>query len=297
MDELLPKAALIELEKAQRDLLLGNDAKVKENSGWLKKTLAWCDENGINLGRRAGGHFYIESSAISAIENRLQLLGEASLAQLVKQLSDDRVNASQASANEKLASQLPTQHLVLSACTDLSLRLSQQSLFGLTDTPVQINLELDVLTIDLSRFDYLIVIENRDCFNAWHRYQIPSLLLRSLVIYRGHEKQHSKGCMTLKSRWFDEKGSHGQVYFGDFDIDGLAIAIDSKVAYQHLLLPTLDKLTSALKSLHFADDNAYRQRDLINRCPVEWQPLLDLLLTQQAGLRQQWMFDDELGIY
>jgi hypothetical protein len=297
MDELLPKAALIELEKAQRDILLGNDAKVKANSGWLKKTLAWCGENGINLGRRAGGHFYIEVNGLTAIEKRLHQLGEGSLAELITQLDGDRINASSVSSNEKLAKELPMQHLVLSASIDLGFRLAQQVLFNLTDMPDQINLELDVRTLDLSLFDYLVVIENRDCFNAWHRYQIPSSLSCALVVYRGHEKSNCTGYTALKSRWFDEKGSHGQVYFGDFDIDGLAIAIDSKVAYQHLLLPTLDKLTSALKSLHFDDDNAYRQRDLVNRCPVQWQSLLDLLLTQQAGLRQQWMFDDELGLY
>ena len=141
------------------------------------------------------------------------------------------------------------------------------------------------------------MVENRDCFNQWYRYQVTSIISRSLVIYRGHDKHHSKGCMTLKSRWFDEKGEIGQVYFGDFDIDGLAIAIDSKIAYQHLLLPHLDYLPASLRSLHFADSNAHRQRELVNRCPQKWESLLNLLLTQQAGLRQQWMFGSELIIY
>lgn len=297
MDELLPKAALIELEKAQREILLGDDIRVKANSSWLKKTLAWTDENGIKLGRRAGGHFYIELDGLTAIEKKLHQLGEGSLGELIEQLDGDRINASSVSSNEKNAKALPMQHLVLSACTDLSLRLAQQSLFNLADTPQQINLELDIRTLDLSWLDYLVVVENRDCFNEWHRYQIPSSLSRALVIYRGHEKHHSKACYALKSRWLSEKGDSGQIYFGDFDLDGLAIAIDSKILYQHLLLPQIVALTAQLEPLHYDENNAFRLRELNQRCPPQWQSILALLLNERKGLRQQWMFESELVLY
>jgi len=297
MDELLPKAALVELEKIQHRLLLGDDVKVKASTSWLKKTLAWCDENDINLGRRAGGYFYIDHGGLTAIEQRLQQLGEGSFAQLIRQLGGDRVGASQVTANEKMAKELPTQHLVLTASTELSLRLAQQSLFGLAQASTQINIELDITTLDLSLFDHLIVIENRDCFNQWHRYQTPSLFTRPLVIYRGHEKHHSKGCMALKTRWQREKGNFGQVYFGDFDIDGLAIAIDSVVAYQHLLLPEFTELKGHLKPMHYDENNAFRLRELNQRCPPQWQSLLALLLNEKQGLRQQWMFETELILF
>ena len=297
MDDLLPKAALIELEKAQNKLRLGNTVKVKSRTNWLKKTLAWCSECEITLGHGDSEYFHISHEGINAIEQRYEQLGQGTLKQHVKALNGDRIQAVKVSDNEKLAKELPTEHLVLTACTDLNLRLAQQSLFGLTQTPLQINNELDVSSIDLSLFDYLIVVENRDCFNAWHEYQIQSSITRPLIVYRGHEKSHSKGCQELKFRWLNEKGKVGQVYFGDFDIAGLAIAVDIETAYQHLLLPPISRLSKQLKSSHFNERHAYKQRDLFHRCPVPWQPLLSLLLTNKAGLRQQWMFDHELELY
>jgi hypothetical protein len=189
------------------------------------------------------------------------------------------------------------QHLVLSASTDLSMRLTQQSLFKLADTPAQLNLELDIRTLDLLLFDYLVVVENRDCFNQWHRYQIPSSLSRVLVIYRGHDKYHSTGCKALKSRWFADKGNKGQVYFGDFDLDGLAIAIDSNIPYQYLLLPEMAALTMQLDPLHYDEKNAFRLRQLNQRCPPQWHSVMALLLNEKKGLRQQWMFERELVLY
>jgi len=94
-----------------------------------------------------------------------------------------------------------------------------------------------------------------------------------------------------------EKGNTGQVYFGDFDIDGLAIPVDSKIPYQHLLFPSLNYFNEHLRTFQFDDDNAYRLGELISRCPHQWQSLLDLLLTQQAGLRQQKMFEIELTLH
>lgn len=297
MDDLLPKAALIALDKAQKNLRLGKTVKVKASTSWLKKLLVWCSEHEITLGYGDSEYFYITNEGIISLEQRYHQLGQGTLRQHINETNDDRFRAAKVSGNEKLAKKLPTEHLILTACIDFNLRLSQQSLFGLTQTPLQINHELDVSNIDLSLFDYLIVVENRDCFNAWHEYQIHPSITRPLIVYRGHEKSHSKGCVGLKSRWFNEKGKTGQVYFGDFDIDGLAIAIDSKVGYQYLLLPNSIYLSTNLESFHSDESNVYRQRDLTNRCPQQWQSLLDLLLVKQAGLRQQWMFDSELILY
>ena len=298
MDDLLGSEAIQELVKVQQQLLLAPHVKVSASARWLKKTLAWCNEHEIHLGRAVTDKvYYIERSGIVAIERWYANNNQGSLTEILQKLDSDRSDMAKMSSDEKLASPLPTQHLVLTACTDLSARLSQQSLFGLTDTPSQVNVELDVKTIDLSTFDYLVVIENRDSFNESHRYQMPATLLNALIIYRGHEKMHSKGAMTLKSRWLKEKGEHGQVYFGDFDLDGLAIPIDSEVDYQHLLFPSLTALSAQLTPFHYDDKNDYRLRNLTHRCPLKWQPLLTLLLTEQKGLRQQWIFEDELTLF
>lgn len=297
MDELLSKAALTELEKAQRQLLLGSDVKVKSSSSWLRKSLAWCDECGIKLGRDAGNFFYIEQQGIDAIEQRLSLLKQGSLREHVDVLAGARDEVTSVTSDEKLATKLPTEHLMLSACVDLSLRLSHQSFFNFAEIPPQVNIELDIHTIDLSRYDYLIVVENRDSFNQWHQYKISLDITRPLVVYRGHDKYHSKACSALKSRWLQEKGAVGQVYFGDFDIAGLSIAINSTTAYQYLLLPPLDKLMPLLKSFHFNESYMHGQRAVTERCSVNWYPLLELLIERKKGLRQQWMIEFELALY
>lgn len=296
MEELLPKSVLIEIEKAQRQLLLGSDVKVPANAGWLKKALVWCDEYSINLGRQAGTYFYLERAGVDAIEQRLLRLGEASLKAQISGHDTDRMASASVSANEKLAKQFPTEHLVLSACTDLNCRLAHQLLFNLAEVPAQLNIELDITTLDLSLYDYLIVVENRDCFNQWHDYQVASNITRPLVIYRGHDKHHSKACYGLKSRWLKEKGVIGQIFFGDFDIAGLGIAIDSDVIYQHILVPSIVELETLLKKLHFDESHSFHLRALKERCPDKWQPLLALLLENRAGLRQQWMIGKVLAL-
>ncbi|WP_435276063.1 hypothetical protein ACMAZF_03315 [Psychrobium sp. nBUS_13] len=297
MDELLHKAALIELEKAQRKLLAGGDVKVKSSVSWLKKSLAWCDEYGIRLGREAGVFFYIEQQGIDAVEQRLSLLKQGTLKAHADVLPGTRDATISVTSNEKLAAKLPTEHLVLSACLDLPLRLSHQSCFNFTETPPQINIELDIHTIDLSRYDYLIVVENRDSFNQWHRYKVSLDITRPLVVYRGHDKYHSKACAGLKSRWLQEKGAAGQVYFGDFDVHGIGIAVDAKVAYQHLLLPEIQWLKQHLIQLHYRQSQTYDERFFSQRCPIAWQSILSLIFDSQAALRQQWMFNTPLELH
>lgn len=297
MDELLSKAALTELEKAQRQLLLGSEVKVKSSSSWLRKSLAWCDECGIKLGRDAGNFFYIEQQGIDAIEQRLSLLKQGSLREHVDVLAGARDEVTSVTSDEKLATKLPTEHLMLSACVDLSLRLSHQLFFNFAETPPQVNIELDIHTIDLSRYDYLIVVENRDSFNQWHQYKISLDITRPLVVYRGHDKYHSKACSALKSRWLQEKGAVGQVYFGDFDVHGVGIAVDAQVAYQHLLLPEIKWLKQHLIHLHYRQSQTYDERFISQRCPIAWQSILNLIFDSQAALRQQWMFNTRLELH
>ncbi len=297
MDELLPKAALIELEKAQRKLLAGGDVKVKSSVGWLKKSLAWCDEHGIRLGRDAGAFFYIEHDGIGKVDAKLQAIGYSPLLHFQDGVTGDRCGATKVSPNEKDAKQLPTEHLVLTACSDLPLCLSYQSLLQLPETPTQIQMELDIRTLDLMSYDYLVVVENRDCFTAWHQYKIPCELTGALVVYRGHESHHTKACQTLKGRWLDEKGECGQVFFGDFDPHGMGLAIEATTPYQHLLLPDVNWLQVHHVSSHFDESKAYSKRNLHRRCPEQWHSLLHLMYPQQIALRQQWMFDTQLKLY
>lgn len=298
MDENLSKQALTELTKAFKALQLETSYKVKRNAAWLRKTLAWCDEHAIKLGREGDSkHYYIERDGIRKLDAKLQSLGYSPLIELQQGVSGDRLDAAKVSPNEKDAKALPTEHLVLAACSDLSMHLSYQSSFQLVETPAQIQLELDIRTLDPAPYDYLVVVENRDCFSAWHQYQIPSELTNALVIYRGHESHHSKACQALKAHWAAQKGASGQVYFGDFDPHGLAIAIEASTPYQHLLLPQLSWLQDNHQPLHFEEDKAYSKRDMVHRCPESWRVLLDTMYQESVALRQQWMFDTQLRLY
>ena len=298
MDENLSKQALTELAKAFKALQLETSYKVKRNITWLNKTLTWCDEHAIILGREGDSkHYYIERDGIQKLDAKLQSIGYSALLDYQQGVGGDRLDGAKVSPNEKDAKELPTEHLVLVACSDLSLCLTYQSLFQLTETPAQIQVELDIRTIDLTSYDHLVVVENRDCFSAWHQYQIPRELTNALVVYRGHESHHSKACQVLKARWLKQKDASGQVYFGDFDPHGLAIAIDATTPYQHLLLPELSWLKENHQPVHFDADNAYSKREVVHRCPSQWRMLLDTMYQQSVALRQQWMVATQLRLY
>lgn len=298
MDEKLLSGTLKELAKAYVALRLTEEVKVNGNATWLKNALFWCEEHAIRLGRSGGTkHFYIERGGIDKVDSKLRSMGYSPLSQLIEGLKGDRIHSARYSPNEKDANTSPMEYLVLSACTELSMRLSYQSLLQLDDLPAQIQLELDIRELDLSQFDYLVVIENRDCFSAWHQYLLPEELTRLLVIYRGHEKEHSKACQWLKARWNKEKGPNNQIFFGDFDPHGLAIAIDSSTPYQYLLLPSVDWLQANYVTAHFDDNNAYLTRHLLGRCPERWQSLITMMYDKQIAVRQQWMFGMPLQLY
>ena len=297
MDDLLGTAELRGLTKAKKELRFNQMVKRKSNLQWLKNVLAWCDENEVKLGKYDEQYTYITRDGITAVDTRFLQQYHSSISEVLENSAGNRRGLTSAYPDEKKARQFPTEHLVLSANLDLSMRISYQSLYKLSDTPPQVNIELDINLIDLSLFDYLIVVENRDCFNDWYDYHTTLPDNRILVIYRGNNNPHSAACIKLKKRWFDEKGTIGQVYFGDFDIDGLGIAIDSKTAYQHFLFPEIVTLNTLLITEHYDEDNVYRLRGLSKRCPEKWNVLLSLLLKTEKGLRQQWMFDEELVFY
>ena len=298
MDETLSKQALNELAKAFKALQLETSYKAKRNAAWLKKTLMWCDEHAINLGREGDSkHYYIARDGIQKLDAKLQSMGYSALLDYQQGVAGDRLDGANVSPNEKDAKELPTEHLVLAACSDLSLCLTYQSLFQLTETPAQVQVELDIRTLDLTSYDYLIVVENRDCFSAWYQYQIPRELTNALVVYRGHESHHSKACQALKARWLEQKGTSGQVYFGDFDPHGLAIAIEATTPYQYLLLPELTWLKEHCLPTHFDEDKAYSKREIAHCCPSQWRTLLDTMYQEGVALRQQWMFVTQLKLY
>jgi len=291
---ILRKTAIRELAKAQQALLKVVRTPVKK-SRWLTEVLAWCREHDIELGDSDARQFWISRAGIVAIERWLALNNQSSLKLQAEQRENERSDV--LSSNEKNASVSPMQHRVLVASCDLGLRLNQQQFFMINDTPEQVIVELSVSDIALSSYDYLVVVENRDSFNDWHRFAPLAVELDNpLVIYRGHERNHSKGCTAIMKRWRDGNGERGLVYFGDADVSGLNIAISSKVPYQHLLLPAFECLTQHVDPLLATPEHDFSLRDLTHRLPAPWLNVFELIY-QQGALRQQKMFKLPLALY
>jgi len=293
--EILSAAAIIELNKVKKQLLTQPRVGVNCKASWFKAVLRWCDEHEIELGTQESRQFWISRAGLLSIEHCLQLHGQGNLASQVETRLGERSTVS--SSNEKIAQITPMQSAVLCASCDLGQRLNQQQFFNLTDPPAQVNVELDSRHIELSHYDYLVVIENRDSFNDWHSYlPFTQGLANALVVYRGHEKAHSKGCKALKARWQQAKGDNGLVYFGDADIAGLGLAMAGEVPYQHLLLPSLSSLKANLDPAQVNAEYDYSRRNLKNQLLRSWLEVYEAL-NQKAALRQQHMYNLPLVLY
>jgi len=291
----LSAAAIIELNKVKKQLLTQPRVGVNGKASWFKAVLRWCDEHEIELGTQESRQFWISRDGILAIEQCLRLHGQGSVASQAQKRLGERSTVS--SSNEKIAQIKPMQRRILCASCDLGQRLNQQQFFNLTAPPAQVIVDLDCRHIELTHYDYLVVIENRDSFNDWHRYlPFTQGLANALVVYRGHEKTHSKGCKALKARWQQLKGDNGLVYFGDADIAGLGLAMAGEVSYQHLLLPPLSLLKANLDPAQVNAEYDYSRRNLKNQLLRSWLEVYEIL-NQRAALRQQNMYNLSLVLY
>jgi hypothetical protein len=202
--------------------------------------------------------------------------------------------------DEKLADIKPKDNLALVALTEMkAIHAVEKLYYKQVDEKngQQINIELSDGDIDLTRFQQLIVIENRDSFNEWFRYQpyvVDIDIENALVIYRG-DGGDATAAKNLRLRWQQEKTSRAIIYFGDFDLSGFDIALRDD--FDFLLLPTMAWLAKGLKPAHYPDEQLAVLRKVNHACPHGWKNLLSLMVNQQAGLRQQWMFGADLLCY
>jgi hypothetical protein len=158
----------------------------------------------------------------------------------------------------------------------------------------QINIELDLNRLKLDDFDCLVIVENRDSFNDWFEYKKYTNLSRPLVIYRG-DKHHSIACKKLLKSWLVTQGNRYSIYFGDYDLAALRIAISG--GYTHLLLPEYNDLAKQAIKQHYPDNHQKYLSGLERDCPKCLEPLLQLMIDKRAGLRQQRMYGIPLKIY
>ncbi|PKG93031.1 hypothetical protein [Paraglaciecola sp. MB-3u-78] len=275
----------------QHSKLLLDEGAVANASRILNEILNWCDNLEFQPGKwlKPNKMYRFDREYITQINQTLLDEGYASIFDNFNQ--DNHRSAAQRNPNEKQGQLKPTHHLILGAFTDTNtLDVMSQALYS----SQQINIELDIRQLALDNFDCLIVVENRDSFNDWFEYKSYTNLSSPLVIYRG-DKHHSTACKRLLKNWLSTQGNKFAIYFGDYDLAALRIAISG--GYTHLLLPEYQYLVEQCIKQHYPDNQHKYLARLEQNCPEVCQPLLQLMRDKRAGLRQQKMYLTPLLIY
>lgn len=295
----MPKAKV--LLKEQYFALLHDEQTSTSKAATVSHIMAWCEQEYIQPGQWLNNkkHFRFARQGIEAIRaSYLLCMGEDIFADFS---GDTHQSAALKTTDEKQGRIKPTQSLVLCALSNQAPLLSSdmQTLKGFSQQfyPCeQVNVELNLAKVNLTDFDNLLIIENRDSFNDWHRFQgqVTQELNKPLVIYRG-DSEHSTGTKALLEQWQHARPRCPRIYFGDFDLAGLRIAVSGQ--YSHLLLPNVDWLTAHLVKQHYPDEQLKFLANLTLQCPPQWQHLLAVMQQQRAGLRQQMMYQAALALY
>ena len=288
---LIPKAKA--LLKDQYFALLHDDNAYTQKVATVKHIISWCEHEYIEPGRWLimDKRYRFERGAIEAIRQAyIMSMSE----DIFDEFSDDtHQSAAQKSADEKQAKIKPTHHLILCALMQPSVLAAFHAVFYPSQ---QVNIELDIQTLDVSDYDALLMVENRDSFNDWHLFsqQVDFALQKVLVIYRG-DSHYSVAANNLLTHWCANSQIKPAIYFGDFDLMGLRIAVSSGCT--HLLLPEMSALEHNLVPQHYPDAQEKVLGGLTTDCPKRWQALLHLMRDKRAGLRQQKMYHLPLMLY
>jgi hypothetical protein len=288
MQDLSPRAKKLLRDKYSK--LWHEDYVVLGKGPAAQEIKNWCNEHGIDIGiglqnNRLGK---VSRAGVDSLEETLK----AQFASIFTDFSQDtHQTAATKSNDEKIGKIKPTHHLLLVALTESNFIQAIGNKFYPSG---QFNIELDINQLDLRVFDSLVVVENRDSFNDWHRYQVPQELTHALVVYRG-DKHHSVACKRLLKLWRHLYPQKHRTFFGDYDLAGLRIALSGQ--YNALLLPEIKVLQKRLIAAHYPYNQEKYLRGLQASCPVGWKVILDLMLNAKAGLRQQWMYEYPLICY
>lgn len=96
---------------------------------------------------------------------------------------------------------------------------------------------LDIRFDEIPCPDLVIVCENLNVFNEWHKASLPPILSNSLVCYRGNDVRAGNVNAWLKSI---EARTH-IIVFPDFDPSGIKLATDYPYHNHSLLVPILPR--------------------------------------------------------
>lgn len=170
--------------------------------------------------------------------------------------SSNRFDVAKISNNEKLAQIEVDQEFVLvkSICNDLSCFMLNHSRG--VNLPIGTALRCKVCTLDLEKIRQIIVVENLIIFDHIEQVTLPEDIDNALIVYRGHDKNTSKGCKTLLSLLnkptndtnnpssFKQESNNEQsqfcqvIAFCDYDPKGLEI-VNTMPNVSHFIFPIL----------------------------------------------------------
>tara|TARA_R110001599_G_scaffold149985_2_gene334057 strand:- start:2445 stop:3326 length:882 start_codon:yes stop_codon:yes gene_type:complete len=281
-DQTLTAKVYSKLGDVDRQLRKQSWVDKKRSQQWVTDFLHWCDEQHIELGSMVNHQSLRFDRALiqqvnAALESqRLTTIGQwqsglTSAAQAEQGVNEDKANREGPRAQRVLVNTPASPPAWLSA------------------QPRSMH-DVDWRDINLDQCDVLIQVENLDSFYSFSP-QIPALgdHPQPLVVYRG-DSHYGGAFKQLASAWNATQKPH--FYAGDFDVEGLGIALSSGAS--HLLLPSLESLTEQATTFHDpANQLEHRPRLQRHRDQLPaahpLQPYLTLLLDQQRGLRQQWL--------
>lgn len=134
------------------------------------------------------------------------------------------------SSDDKLSTEKPDDNylLIKTAQGDLPTYL------GVNALPHGYSLRISLTVLDYSAIKQIIIIENQDCYDLWHQFNLPQDLKSVLTFYRGHDKQ-AKAVLRLIDKLSPETKV---IVFPDYDPSGLQIACTTNKA-SHVLIPEL----------------------------------------------------------
>ena len=134
------------------------------------------------------------------------------------------------SNDDKLSNERPDDNylLIKTAQGDLPSCLDVKTL------PPGYSLRISLTVLDYSAIKQIIIIENQDCYDLWHQFNLPQELKNVLTFYRGHDKQ-AKAIQHLIDKLL---AGTRVIVFPDYDPSGLQIACTTKKS-THLLIPEL----------------------------------------------------------
>lgn len=190
-----------------------------------------------------------------------------------------RIEVARSSTDDKLATQRPGDHYILAKTA-----AGPMPWAGLGQLPQGSSLRLHLDQLDRTGLSSVVVIENLDCFDSWHRFQLPGEMANILTLYRGHDAL-AKGVRNLLMSLSSECRV---IVFPDLDPAGLQIA-HTTPNVSDLLLP---KLTPDLVHLGSPDDY-FKQNGAIAYLEKanlkSWQCIWQELRTRRTSIKQQHM--------